>query len=270
MLYTSVDKVKQHLISVFPVREVVFDQPVILTDTDFVTFFGGSIDESSLAVKSFQQNNLKRISVSLGISSTSLPDELLMRDSVVVASDSSLGTIYTENVDYIVDYARGVITIKTGGALSSGQAVVIWYGLYVKYSASSDYVLNAADGSLRRIASGDIASGETVLLDYAPIIQSYNDVVIQNAVDEANAIIEKTVDPGRQFGVEPVLQTAATYRAVEIVCRASAARELSSRSGQYNVALAWLKLAEEYAAGADDLVQSFRPAFQGPAAPTNS
>jgi len=270
MLYTSIEKVKQHLISVFPVHERVFDQPVVLRDADFVTFFGGAVDESTLVVKSVQLNELKRVVVTLGISSTVLPDDLLIRGTVVVAADSSLSTVYVENIDYIIDYSGGAVTRKSGGVLSAGQQVVIWYGYYVSYSVGSDFVVNASNGSLRRTANGDIASGETVFLDYAPIIQSYNDVMIQNAVDEANGLIEKTIDPDQQFGIEPVLQIAATYRAVEVVSRASAARELSSQRGEYNVALAWIKLAEDYARRADELIQSFRPPVAGPSAPAAS
>jgi len=270
MLYTSVEKVRQHLLSVFPVYERIFDQLVVLTDIEFATFFGGAVDETSFKVKSRHTNELKRVNVTLGVSSTSLPDSLLVRDSVVVGSDSSLGTIYVENVDYIIDYSAGILTIKSGGALSPGQNVTVWYGYFVTYNASSDYVVNSSDGSLRRTANSDIASGETVYLDYAPIIQSYNDVIIQNAVDEANGLIEKTIDPEQQFGIEPLLQIAATYRAVEIVSRASAARELSSQRGEYNVALSWIKLADEYARRSDELLKSFRPPLSGPSAPAIS
>jgi len=270
MLYTNIEKVKQHLVSDFPFHESVFDQPVVLTNIDLVTFFGGAVAESSVAVKAVKSNDLKKIVATLGVSSTALPDDLLIRGTVVVASDSSLGRVYVENVDYIIDYAAGALLRKSGGVLVSGQQVVIWYGSFVNYAVGSDYVVNALDGSLRRTANGNIASGETVFLDYSPIIQSYNDLMIQNAVDEANGLIEKTIDPNQQFGLEPVLQISATYRAVEIVCRASAARELSSQRGAYNVALAWLKLAEEYARRADELMRSFRPPFAGPAAPVAS
>lgn len=254
----------------FPVAERVYDQQVILTDSEFATFFGGAIDDLTLKVKSRQSNELKKVNVILGVSSTTLPDSLLVQDSVVVSSDSSLGTVYVENVDYIIDYSAGVLTIKPGGALTPGQNVTAWYGVYVPYNSGSDYVVNSSNGSLRRTANSDIASGETVYLDYVPIIQSYNDVIIQNAVDEANSIIEKTVDPDQQFGVEPLLQIAATYRAVEIVSRASAARELSSQKGEYNVALSWIKLADEYSRRSDELLKSFRPPLAGPSAPAIS
>ncbi len=270
MLYTSVEKVRQHLISAFPIQERVFDQPVVLNGVDFSTFFGGAVDDVTLVVKSVQSNDLKRAVITLGISATALGDSWLIRGTVVAASDSSLGIIYVENQDYIIDYSSGTISIKSGGALSSGQQVFIWYGSFVRYNDGSDYVVSAIDGRIRRTANSNMASGETVHLDYSPIIDTYNDVVIQNAVDEANSLIEKTIDPEQQFGIEPLIQIAATYRAVETVSRASAARELSSRRGEYNVALAWLKLAAEFAGRADELIAAFRPPISGPTGPSAS
>lgn len=270
MLYTSVEKVKQHLISVFPIQERVIDHPVVLTGIDFSTFFGGAIDDPTVVVKSIQSNDLKRAAITLGISATALPDSLLIRGTVVVSSDSSLSTIYVENQDYIIDYSSGTISIKSGGALTSGQQITIWYGNYVKYDDGSDFVVSSFDGRIRRTPNSGMASGETVYLDYSPIIDTYNDVMIQNAVDESNSLIEKTIDPDQQFGIEPLIQIAATYRAVETVSRASAARELSSQRGEHNVALTWIKLADEYARRADELIASFRPPVKGPSAPATS
>ncbi len=270
MLYTSVEKIRQYLTSIFPVQDRIVDQLISLIGTDATTFFGGSIDESSLLVKSNQSSQLSQHSVTLGNPTTALPDSLIIRESVVAASDSSLGTVYTENVDFIIDYSAGELTIKSGGALTAGHKIVVWYSNFVTYTKNVDYTLDAAEGSLKRIAAGAISSGESVMLDYEPVYQSYTEQLLQNAVDEANNLIEKTVDPDQQFGIEPALQAAATYRALEIVSRAAAARELSSLRGQDKVAAVWLKIAETYATRADELLKSFRPPFQGATAPVHS
>ncbi|MCH7689637.1 MAG: hypothetical protein IIA17_01155 [candidate division Zixibacteria bacterium] len=270
MLYTSVEKVKQHLTSVFPVQDRITDQLVVLKSNDFVTFFGGTVSSSDFKVKSKQSNYLIRQSVTLGNPTTSLPDNLILRGSVVAASDSSLGMIYTENIDYIIDYDVGALTIKSGGALSSGQTILIWYTNYISYTKGMDYSLDSERGSLKRIAAGAITSGESVYLDYTPVYQSYTEELLQNAVDEANGLIEKTIDPDRQFGIEPAIQAAATYRALEIISRSSAARELSSLRGHDKVAAAWLKLVESYAGRADTLLKSFRPPFDSASAPVHS
>ncbi|MEW5995224.1 MAG: hypothetical protein AB1744_12655 [Candidatus Zixiibacteriota bacterium] len=91
--------------------------------------------------------------------------------------------------------------------------------------------------------------------------------MLNKAVLEANALVERDIDPDRQFGADPVLQSGATYRALEIICRASAARELSRARGEDRTALAWMKLADGYAARADQVLRSFHPPFTGPSTP---
>ena len=88
MLYTSVEKVKQHLTSVFPVQDRITNQLVVLENTAAVTFFGGTVNSLDFKVKSKQTNDLIRQSVTLGNPTTTLPDNLILRGSVVAASDS--------------------------------------------------------------------------------------------------------------------------------------------------------------------------------------
>ena len=269
MSYTNVELARHHLVAAFPAQEKVYDQAVIL-ESDYITFFNGPIEQSSAMVKSVQSNAPTRVTVTLNSERTSLSSSPLVRGSVVVASDSSLGTVYTENVDYVIDYALGDLVLKEGGALTTGQSVTVWYQDYFVYSAGSDYQLDAEGGRIKILSGGDIASGETVYLDYAPVYKSFNEEILSKAVLEANGLIEREVDPDSQFGADPVLQASATYRALEIICRASAARELSSLRGEDRTALAWIKLAEGYAARSEQLLRSFRPPFDGPTAPVHS
>lgn len=270
MSYTNVELVRHYLTAAFPTQERIYDQPVILEDSDYVTFFNGAVEQSSLMAKSLQSNEPTRVTVTLSSGTTSLASSPLVRGSVVVASNSSLGSVYIENVDYIIDYALADLIIKGGGALSTGQTVTVWYQNYFAYTAGSDYQVDADRGRAKRLSGGDIASGETVYLDYSAVYKSFNEEILNNAVLEANGLIEKEVDPDGQFGADPVLQACATYRALEIICRASAARELSSLRGEDRTAVAWMKLAETYAARSDQLLRSFRPPFDGPTAPVHS
>ncbi len=270
MSYTNVDLVRHHLVSAFPAQDKVLDQSVILEGSDYVTFFNGAVEQSSLTVKSLQSNTQTRATVTLNSERTSVDSMPLVRGSVVVASDSSLGTIYVENIDFIIDYTLAELLIKSGGALSAGQTVPVWYQNYLLYTVGSDYQLDADRGQIKRLSGGGIASGETVYLDYSPVFKSFNDEILNNAVLEANGLIEKEVDPNGQFGADPVLQACATYRALEIICRAAAARELSSLRGEDRTALAWMKLAEMYAVKSDQLLRSFRPPLDGPTTPVHS
>lgn len=269
MSYTNVELVRHHLVAAFPTQDKVYDQAVII-ESDYVTFFNGPVEEPSVLVKSVQSNIPTRVTVTLNSERTSLVAAPLVRGSVLVASDSSLGTVFTENVDYVIDYELGDLIIKEGGGLSVGQTITVWYQDYFIYTASGDYQLDADRGRIKRLSGGDIAAGETVYLDYAPVYQSFNEEILTRAVLEANGLIEREVDPDRQFGADSMLQSCATYRALEIICRASAARELSSLRGEDRTALAWMKLAETYATRSVELMRSFRPPFDGPATPALS
>ena len=269
MSYTNVELVRHHLVAAFPTQEKVADQPLVL-ESDYVTLFNGSVEESSVTVKSLQSNLPTRVTITLNGERNSLVSSPLAPGTVLAASDSSLGTIYSENVDYVIDYALADLIIKNGGALSIGQTVTVWYQPYFVYSVGIDYQLDTEHGRIKRLAGGAIASGETVYLDYSPVYLSFNDELLTNAVLEANGLVEKEVDPNGQFGADPVLQASATYRALEIICRASAARELSSLRGEDRTALAWMKLAEMYAARSEQLLRSFRPPIDGATAPVHS
>jgi hypothetical protein len=195
---------------------------------------------------------------------------MVVPGSLVAASDSSLGTVYVENVDYVVDYGGGILTAKAGGALGSNSQVTVWFFPYALYQEGTDYALDSEGGRLKRLTSGSIAGGETVWLDYSPIYVSVADEIVENAVAMANGLIESEVDPERQFEVSPTLSAAATYRALEIVCRAAATRELASQRAQDKAASVWIKLADDYAGRSDLLLRSFRPPYSGPRTPARS
>ena len=270
MSYTNTELVRHHLEVPFPIQSNVYDQAVILKGDGYITFFGGSVDEDSFVVKAVRGSILIRKTVTLNESTLVITGVPIVPGSVLLASDSSLGEVYTEGEDFVVDYGGGSLALKDGGSLTIGQDVTVWYQDYHTYITGSDYVVDLSSGAIKRVLSGDIGDGETVYLDYAPCFASYNDELMANAVVEANGLIEREVDAERQFGADPALQGAATYRALEIISRASAARELSSLNRSDKTALAWMKLADNYAAKSEQLVSSFRPPLNGPAAPVRS
>ena len=267
MSYTSAEQVRHHLIIPYPVADRVDDQPVTLSSNEYVRFYGGAVDPDWVRVKSFRNGKPTRNAVTLSNGSAVIAASSLVPDSIVIASDSSLGTIYVENVDYIVDYGGGTLSTKAGGALLSNQQVTVWFLPYALYQNASDYTLDAANGRIRRLSGGDIASGETVRLDYRPIYVSVTDEIVDNAVAMTNGMIEREVDPERQYEEDPTLSAAATYRALEIVCRAAASRELASQRNADRVAAGWMKLADDYLTRADLLLRNFRPPYSGPRAP---
>ncbi len=270
MSYTNIELVRHHLDAPFPIQERIRDQVMVLEGDEYVVFFGGAVQADSVNVKSVRGNDLTRTTLAVTGSKIVVSGTPIVRGSVLAASDSSLGEVYAEGEDFVVDYNAGVIAIKEDGAISIGRDLTVWYQAYHLHSSGADYLIDASRGSIKRVSSGSIGDGETIYLDYTPLFASYREELLENAVVEANALVEKAVDPSREFGADPVLQQAATYRALEIVCRASAGQELSSLNRSDKPALAWMKLADDYGARSEKLVSSFRPPRTGPSAPVRS
>lgn len=270
MSYTNAEQVRHHLVIPYPVQDQIVDQPVTLAGSDYVRFYGGGVEAATLLVKSIQSVTPSRTDVTFIGGTVSIIAGPIVPGSVIVASDSSLGTLFQENLDYIVDFKTGSLTVKAGGALSANQAVTVWYLAYTLYAEGTDFSLSADRGELKRLSGGTIAPGETVYLDYQPRYVSVADEIVDNAVAMANAMVENDVDPDRQFEVDATLTAAATYRALEIVCRASASRELASGRAGDRIAAIWIKLAEGYSDRSEKLLRDFRPPYSGPNNPARS
>jgi hypothetical protein len=270
MSYTSIDIIKHHLDIPFPITDKVDDQAVVIFGNDYVTFFGGSLDASSVSVKSIQDTTPQRLTIVLSSTTTSIISTPIVPGSVVAASNSSMSEVYIENQDFIIDYQNGNLIIKSGGVLSVGNTVTVWYVPYIVYSAGSDYRINSTAGEIQRITSGNIADGETVFIDYTPVFSNLTEDVLSNAAKEANGLIEKTIDPDQQFGADPILQTAATYKSLEIVCRSSAMRELSSGRNNNRAAAVWMKLADKYQELSKNMLNAFIERPSNPSQPIHS
>ncbi len=267
MSYTNSDLVQQYLAESTPRMDRVRDQRLTLQGDDYTMFFSGSVDEADVVVKSIQSNSLTRLSCLLTDGCYLLSSLPLVAGSVVVASDSSLGRVFTENYDYIIDHPNGKLLVKAGGGLMAGQTVCVWFKSYTLYQLGTDYQLRADRGEIRRLTGGNIASGEEISLDYTPISNVYNESIVTNAVVMANGLVEKEVDPDEAFGADPTLQAAATFRALEIICQTSAVRALSRANGQGRNSGDWIKLAEAFACRAEQLLKDFHPPFNSPTAP---
>ncbi|PWB69064.1 hypothetical protein C3F09_10690 [candidate division GN15 bacterium] len=270
MSYTTVDRLRSYLAANYAVAERVEDLPVTPRDSQPVRFWGCAIEAGSLKAKSLQSLQPISQSITVAIDGNILTASPIARGSVVAASDSSLGTVYVENLDYIVDYVRSTMHCKDSGAISVGQTLVVWHVPMHVYSEGEDYSVDYETAGLRRSVGGTMASGETVYLDFVPVFAAYDESFLAVAVNEANSRVEREVDPDREFSADETLSAAATYLALEIVCHSAAARELSSGRATDRVALAWLKLAEGYRARSSELLSAFRPPVPGTSHPTHS
>ena len=107
-----------------------------------------------------------------------LAEQNIIPDSVVVASDSSLGTIYTENLDYHVDHVGGKIARVATGMIASGASVAVWYYAYRVYTEGVDYTVNYERGTIRRAPAGAIEDGQSVFVDYQTLTGGFDETQI--------------------------------------------------------------------------------------------
>lgn len=269
MSYTNIELVKKHMEFIQPISENIIDQLVICNSNSSIKIFNGSISENSVQVKTINSSEPLKVSLTISADTFSISSAPLVRNSVLCASDSSLGTLYTENIDFVIDYQNATCSLKTGGQLTIGMEITFFYHPYSLYIENSDYKIDYENGSFQRVSSGDIQLGESLYIDYTPLSSNYTDAILSNAVTEANAIIEKEVDPNKEFGADLVLQTVATYRALEILCRSTAMRDLISGSKKDTVN-SWIKLADIYLQRATNLVLSFKSPSKQFNKPTHS
>jgi hypothetical protein len=267
MPYTTTEQVRSYLSTNAVLLRRVVNQPLVLDSNEDIPFFDGALAAGSVQLKAIRANRHSRVSavVTPGVSFSAVP---VVPGSVVVANNSSFGQVYVEPVDFVIDHNSGTLSPSSGGALQSGVTIVIWYLPYTLFVESSDYHVDPEKGTIRRSLSGDIALGETVYLDYTPVHTNTVDELIVASIAAANGLVERTVDPTGQFEADPILGLAATYSALEIICRASAVRDLSSLSGQEQTARVWIQLAADYASRAENLLSSFRPPAIPLASPT--
>jgi hypothetical protein len=268
--YTNADLVQQHLAVRALPADLTQNRALTLSGIAHVRFSEGAIDPDSLTVKSHRYANLGRITAALGEEGTALPQGRLVPGSVAVASDSSLGALFIENQDFVVDHAAGRLYVKEGGSLSYGTSVSVWYLPFTLYEAGVDYDFDADAGELWRRSGGVIANHETVLVDFAPARSAIESSSVEAAVRAANGLVSRQVDPAREFGADPLLALAATYLALGIVCRGGAARTLATSASNARSAESWLKLATEYSGLAERLLDDFRPGSPRPATPTHT
>jgi hypothetical protein len=259
MSYTNIELVKKHISLDDAGYGLRRDYPVIFIEQEWIVLPGRGLVKSSLRVKAIRDYSPVSEEIVLSDGIVSLTNNYLVPNSTTVASDSSLGTIYKENTDYSVDCDNGKIRRLDGGSIECDSTVSVWYYHYSLYGEDSDYGVDYREGMIRRLPGSTIETNQTVLVDYQLSGNQLDDPILSEAVLEANAIVERQVDRHRQFGADPILQTAATFLAVSLVCRMMAASDLKFDPLGRQTASAWLSLAESYRNDYDGLLKGFRP-----------
>ena len=264
MSYTNPELVRSYLGSAYPGRDRVSDRSITLLGNDYVAFHDTAVDESATTVKANLSQKFSRVDVTFSTGKAQVGVTHLVPGSIVVASDSSLGRVFAESADYLVNYTTGALVIPDGSAIGSSQTVIVWFETFTTYSPGVDYVVDSRRAAIKRLSTGALSDGQTVLVDFSPMERQISDTLISTAIAEANAMIENDIDPNVEFGADPTLQAAATYRALESLCRASAMMELRRHFADDKIASTWIKLADQLGGRSTELIRAFRKPFTGP------
>lgn len=251
MAFTNLEKVKKHIIEHHLGFDLVRNLSFQLQGDDYTKLPHANLKTYSEKVKGKESFSPSKEEVNFeSDESAFLSHTELIPDSVVVASDSSLGEVYTENVDYSVDYDLGKIKRIESGSIPDGKTVVVWYLFYRVYQRDADYKIDYSNGKIKRLTSGVIEDGQWVLLDYQIEFGSLLDEVVENAICEAHERVLKFIDPSYHNSTDQGLVTAETYLVVSIVCNIKASEAKSGKvlSGSQadSLSKAWERLADSY------------------------
>lgn len=128
--------------------------------------------------------------------------------SSVVVKNQAGTTTYVENTDYTVDYINGLITAKTGGAITAGEAVTVSYA----YCDPS----KVADSDLVGAVTNGVYTGIQALQTTYGTMGFFAKILIAPAAGPAAAGIQSvgSDDPAVQAAL---LTMAATIRAMALI-----------------------------------------------------
>ena len=265
MPFTTKEIVRKHILEHHIGSTIVIDEAVHLLANDTANLQNRAILSSTESVKAKEQNEPTEENISFAAGDTfALSHPKLIPDSVVVSTDSSLGTIYVENVDYGIDYAAGSIRRIADGSIPAGGSIVVWYLYYRVYQRGIDYDIDYQRGTLKRRSSGDIESGQWVLVDYTTEYGSIDDEAIENAIAEANEQLITFIDEAFRDSTDRSLITAETYLTVSIICRIRAMESISPSRGKDSSssdAISWRALSDMYRKEAYDILGRFAGAL---------
>lgn len=260
MPFTNVDKVKQHLSESGVGQDTFQDVAIHLVGVSPVSLGVAHVRAGSVIVKSKEIGKPQRGEVSFSSDQVLLADHNVIPDSVVVASDTSLGKIYTENLDYNVDYPSGKLQRLGAGAIAAGASVSVWYYRYDLHKEGEDFSVSLSQGTIRRIAGGAIEDGQVVFVDFQTEGGVFAESQIAQAIGEADARVLQVIDSRFQNSMDQTLIAAETYLAVAVLCRMKAINSLSPASATGDNAPNWLALGQQYETEGLELLVRYIPA----------
>ena len=225
MSWTDATTIKRHLMQSDIAASTVENEEHTLWGTDSVQLHSAVITEDSEKVKTIDlsQPYSEGSKVLNGTSWRALTNDEIVPGSVVVADDAIRSNIYIEGTDYVIDYDEGKIRRETGGSISDGGTVYIWYLYYTVHTKDTDYSIDCEAGTLTRIGAAGIADGGIVYVDYTTTASTVPDALISEAITEAeDKILIRLAEGYDGSSSDQGLKTGACELAISIIANAKA------------------------------------------------
>ena len=258
MSYTNAELVKRQVSAPPATGGKETTLTLTLSGSAWTRLITGTIADNTVTVTARTQAEPSLEVVTFTTDTATLGAAPIDSGGIVVANNSSLGAIYTEGIDYVIDFISGSLQRLPTGSISSGASVAVWYLPLTLFSANSDYEVDNENGLIRRTPGSAIADGQRVTVTFTATSHGVTPEVYDDAVNEADRIVSAAVDPNTDFGADPNLQTAATFIAAGIVCRISASAALASGASGRDAKL-WLDLAASFQSDGRALLDNFKP-----------
>ena len=262
MSWTDTATIKKHLMQSDVAIGTVENEEHTLWAEDEVQLHSAVITESSEAIKTIDLNQPYEEGAKIlsGTGWRSLAHAEITPGSMVAADDVIRSNIYIEGTDYVVDYDEGKIRRVSGGSISDGGTVYLWYLYYTVHTKDTDYTIDYTDGSLARIAGGGIADGGIVYADYTTTASTIPDALISESITEAeDKILARLTDNYDGSSSDQGLKTGATELAISVICNAKAMdimNRLHSNDSD-NMAKQWREMSGRFARQAWETLSRF-------------
>jgi hypothetical protein len=257
MAFTNTQLVRKHLIEHSIPGQSAENFPLKLTGATPVKLPGAPVLAGSDKVKGKEEQTPKQETVLLTLAGVQLQSTDLQPESAVVASDSSLGTVYTEQADFAVDYPAGKVRRLLGGALTSDASVTVWYVPYRIYARNTDYKIDYGKGEISRLGSGVIEDGQTVYVDFKLDPAFLGEEIIENAVAEAEAQVVARIDAAYLDSSDAGLAAGATYLAVSILAQIKSLEAMQAGVPSHQLSRSWAIMSNFYRKRAQDFLAPF-------------
>ncbi len=193
--------------------------------------------------------------------SVDLDAQKIVPDTVVVASDLILTTVYVENDDYVIDYLNGTIErTSLGSAIANGGTVYVWYLPFVVLVSGDDYNFDYNAGTLKRRAGSTIPNKATLYVDYNHAAVEPADNLLEELIIEMESFIEPRLKGGFSLDSDdPGLKSASTNFVLYLYCLSASLKELrfAGRDNSDDIARRWQDLSEKYLNAAKSMFSKF-------------